>query len=358
MPVEFGLWRIDGGPLRLVSSKLPDESRLETLLAQDISILGLGVMVIGRQVVTSWGKRIDLLAIDAEGDLYAIELKRDRTPRDVVAQALDYGSWVKDLGYEQIAGLFAEYSGGQALEQAFAERFGDAPPEALNEQHHLVIVASELDASTERIVTYLSAQHGVPVNVLFFRYFVDGGSEYLARTWLIEPSEAEAQTNATERKRKEPWNGQDFYVSFGSGEHRSWEDAVRYGFISGGQGRWYSKTLEALAPGHRVFVCIPGEGYVGVGTVKGTVQRVREFTVPLDGRETPILEAPLRAAAMDENVEDPEKSEYLVPVQWIRTLPREQAIWEKGMFANQNTACALRNRFTLERLTARFKLDE
>jgi hypothetical protein len=354
--VEFGLWRIDGGPVRLASSKLGDESRLETLLAQDISILGLGVMVVSRQVVTAWGKRIDLLAIDGEGDLYAIELKRDRTPREVVAQALDYGSWVKNIGYEEIAALFAEYSKGQPLEQAFADQFGDAPPEALNEQHHLVIVASELDASTERIVTYLSAEYGVPVNVLFFRYFVDGDHEYLARTWLIEPSEAESHSKVS--KGKEPWNGQDFYVSFGDGDHRSWEDAVGYGFVSGGQGRWYSKTLEALQPGHRVFACIPGEGYVGVGTVKGTVQRVRDFTVQIDGKELPILEAPLRAKDMSENSDDAERSEYLVPVAWQKTLPRGQAIWEKGMFANQNSACALRNRFTLERLTERFDLEE
>jgi RecB family endonuclease NucS len=43
-------------------------------------------MVIGRQVPTSYGKRIDLLAIDAGGDLHAIELKRDRTPREVSIQ--------------------------------------------------------------------------------------------------------------------------------------------------------------------------------------------------------------------------------------------------------------------------------
>ena len=46
-----------------------------------------------------------LLAVDAGGDLYAIELNRDRTPREVVAQVLDYGSWVKDLGHEDISAL-------------------------------------------------------------------------------------------------------------------------------------------------------------------------------------------------------------------------------------------------------------
>jgi hypothetical protein len=29
-----------------------------------------------------------------EGRIHVIELKRDRTPREVVAQILDYGSWV------------------------------------------------------------------------------------------------------------------------------------------------------------------------------------------------------------------------------------------------------------------------
>jgi RecB family endonuclease NucS len=42
--------------------------------------------------VTSYGKRIDILAIDAEGTLYVLELKRDQTPRGIVAQLLDYGS--------------------------------------------------------------------------------------------------------------------------------------------------------------------------------------------------------------------------------------------------------------------------
>src|SRR5689334_19925053 len=43
-----------------------------------------------------------------------------------------------------------------------------------------------------------------------------------------------------------------------------------------------------------------------------------------------------------------ETAEYIVPVEWIRTRPREQAIRQKGLFANQNSACELRNRSTLE----------
>jgi len=40
------------------------------------------------------------------------------------------------------------------------------------------------------------------------------------------------------------------------------------------------------------------------------------------------------------NADDPQKSEYVVPIEWVKTLPKEKAVWEKGMFANQHTACA------------------
>jgi hypothetical protein len=34
------------------------------------------------------------------------------------------------------------------------------------------------------------------------------------------------------------------------------------------------------------------------------------------------------------------------------------AVWEKGMYANQNTVTKLRNKFTLDRLAERFEIVE
>ncbi len=96
MPVEFGIWRIEGAKTTPVTaSALANEATLEAILEADPSILGLDVLlVIGRQVITSFGKRIDLLCIDGDGTLFVIEVKKARTPREVVAQALDYGFWI------------------------------------------------------------------------------------------------------------------------------------------------------------------------------------------------------------------------------------------------------------------------
>lgn len=85
MPLEIGLWRVDGPPKRMATAPMPLESRLEELIEADPAILGEPLLFVGRQVPTTHGKYIDLLAVDAGGGLHVLELKRDRTPRDVVA---------------------------------------------------------------------------------------------------------------------------------------------------------------------------------------------------------------------------------------------------------------------------------
>lgn len=190
---------------------------------------------------------------------------------------------------------------------------------------------------------------------------VASANEYLTRTWLIDPGEAEAKASKSAgRKAQQPWNGRDFYVSFGDddGGGRSWEDARQYGFVSGGGGRWYSQTLSLLFPGARVFVNIPKSGYVGVGIVKETVVPVRDFKVRLDGKEMPILEAPLTGSSIGKHANDPEKSEYLVRIDWIKQVPKEDGHWEKGLFAVQHTSCRMRSRFTIERLAQHFGLED
>ncbi|WP_145028459.1 hypothetical protein [Paenibacillus sp. Y412MC10] len=61
---------------------------------------------------------------------------------------------------------------------------------------------------------------------------------------------------------------------------------------------------------------------------------------------------------MDKDVDDPDLCEYVVIVEWLKTVPKQEAIWEKGMFANQNSACKLSNQFTIERLAEHFQLEE
>src|SRR4051794_5074826 len=112
MSVEMAIWRMtDKGPKPLQSTRLDLEQRLEDMLVEDPRIIGTDLLVIGRQVATDHGGYIDILALDVDGRVHVLELKRDRTPRDVVAQTLDYGSWVKNLSLENIEQLHVDHDG-------------------------------------------------------------------------------------------------------------------------------------------------------------------------------------------------------------------------------------------------------
>ena len=314
-------------------------------------------MLIGRQEDTGVGGRIDLLAIAPDGALVLIELKRDKTPRDVVAQSLDYVSSVEKLRAEDIAAIYGRFAPSRNLGEDFQQRFGLALDEdSLNESHQIIIVASSLDASTERIVAYLS-ERDIPINLLCFQVFANGNEQLISRTWLLDPVKTQVSAAIMQDGPNEPWNG-EFYHSFGtcSGE-RAWDDAVKYGFICGGGDAWYSRTLQLLDPGDRVRVKIPGPGFVGLGRVTDRAQRDRDFMVNTPEGEVRFSEVPRNGHYHQQFADDEEKSEYSVPVHRLQTIPASQAIQEIGMFGNQNTVCKPTTpkwRSTVERLKTHF----
>lgn len=114
MPVKIAIWGVAKEPLRLQDASLPTERLLEDMIVHEPRILSDEWMLIGRQVATDRGP-LDILAIAPDGTLVLIELKRERTPRDVVAQALDYAGWVEKLSAEQIADIFSRFSNGKGL---------------------------------------------------------------------------------------------------------------------------------------------------------------------------------------------------------------------------------------------------
>jgi hypothetical protein len=106
---------------------------------------------------------------------------------------------------------------------------------------------------------------------------------------------------------------------------------------------------------------VPALGFVGVGRVTGARQSVLELKVKTPTGEVPILEAQTEGNyAQDAN--DPLKSEYFVPVNWLQTVPLKQAVYEIGLFGNQNTVCqptTPRWRYTVDRLKGIFtKFDQ
>lgn len=347
------LWSIGSEGLRVLSTeRLNSEDRLEGWLEADIGLLSDDLLIIGRQVSTAHGGRIDLLGINSEGAVSIIELKRDKTPRDIVAQVLDYASWVRRLDTPKIHEIGNAYWKAKSKNfiDVFQDKFDRFPPEPLNASHSMIIVASSLDSASQRIVEYLSQEHDIGINTAFFTIFSDGERQYLSADWLMDQEEV---VERTERKVRAPWTGFK-YVNAGESENRSWSDMRRYGFVAAGHGpRWSRQLVERLEPDDTVYVYQKSAGYVGFGRVLGKAMMARDFLV--DGK--PLLECDLDQPGFKHHYDDPELSEYVVPVEWHKTFSVAEAKTFPGVFASQHVVCRLSDPATLSFLETAFHKD-
>src|SRR5215210_6119605 len=94
------IWKItDQGPIRIPETKLKQEKlleeKLEDWVVRDPSLLGEPLMIIGRQVIIPDVKdRLDILALDPQGNAVIVELKRGELSNPVDMQALRYASYI------------------------------------------------------------------------------------------------------------------------------------------------------------------------------------------------------------------------------------------------------------------------
>ncbi|MXZ29741.1 MAG: DUF91 domain-containing protein [Acidimicrobiia bacterium] len=259
--------------------------------------------------------------------------------------------------------IYQDNGGGETrLDEAFAEHFGGPLPDVVNAEQQFTIVASELDPASDRIIEFLAESYDVPINAVFFRHFADGGHEYLARTWLLDPHQVGDKAARPSRRKLRPWNGRDFYVILGRAEPGDprWPIAHKYGFLNAGGGSWYWKPLRNLKPGHRVFAYVGGAGYVGIGQVTGKVIPARDAEVEIEGRRQPLLDQPDVSEAWKQGAvsEDSQVTEMVVPVEWLAARPVEEAFRKQGLFASQLTACKLYDEHTIKTVEAAFGLNE
>jgi Endonuclease NucS len=328
----IGLWAVSDGQLKKVAPRQVDrERRLEDWIESNPDILGERFLLVGRQVQTAYGGIIDLLALDSEGRSVIIELKRGRTPRDIVAQGIDYASWVAVLSDAEIRDRVARIT-GQSFSEAYQRRFG-APrsPEQLNTQQRILIVATDVDDATSRIIQHLTTRYGIDINVVALSYFNTGEQELLARTWVVGPAELAARIDAhgseVVAEAERAWTGL-WHVNVGAHSDdmigRNWSDMRRYGFLSAGQGYKWRDEIGRLSVGDRVFAYLNGSGYVGAGIVTQGAVHAFAFTPP--GFDTRLEELPLKSRGWFVNSDDMDMCEWMVAVNWLKTVDPQDGV--------------------------------
>jgi hypothetical protein len=145
-----------------------------------------------------------------------------------------------------------------------------------------------------------------------------------------------------------------YYVNIGQGKHRCWSDCKEFGFLSAGQDKKWSDQIRKLEPGDVIVAYLKSHGYVGIGRVIEKAVKINDFKI-----EGNLLNHfHLKEPNIFEN-NDNEKSEYLVKVEWIKSVDSKDAKWKSkaGLFTIQAIKASLQGqRITREFLEREFNI--
>jgi len=141
-----------------------------------------------------------------------------------------------------------------------------------------------------------------------------------------------------------------YYVNVGEDDSRDWNDCMNYNFLcAGGDPKWRD-PLKRLVIGDIVVAYLKGKGYVGIGKITSTIQKVIDFKT-IDGTKLIEFKNSLVQPDIFLNCHDDDLSQYLVGVDWIKIRTKNNAVSVKGkkLYTTQHIVASLLNQsFTLD----------
>lgn len=211
------MWKVEGDRcVRIGETSLKQEKFLEEHLEDWIittpEILGEPLFVIGRQVLIPDVKdKIDILALDVEGNTVIVELKRGRLKDPAEIQALRYASYVAKWSFTDIERQANGYRKqkdpafdfNQAWEEYCAER-GVEAVEELNREQRIILVGSGVRDKVGSVALWLR-QHNIDITVIDLAFYREGSSLILQAQVIIPPPVSPGATTGTLREQREPW---------------------------------------------------------------------------------------------------------------------------------------------------------
>ncbi len=258
---------------RVASDLELTEKDLENWMAENPELL-FGrekVLVISQSV--SGQSMADILALDADGCLVIVEIKRDWSDRATVGQLLEYAAAMVGHSHDDLEDLHKRYwtrragvSGYKTLLERFREltddpRLDESVIPRRERGHRICIVAPRSDEGLLKIVDWLEG-YGVPISFLpFTLHACQDDAEVLLEIEPLSPMPSVSADTVT------GWQGDWF---FNTNETHA-RDAYRKMFAQGVIGIYGyengSANLTGGIEGQRVFAYVNRKGILGVGDI-------------------------------------------------------------------------------------------
>jgi len=208
----------------------------------------------------------DMLAVDSQGALIVIEIKRHGSDRSTLGQLLDYGARLSSWKYDDFNLRWLAYSNSKkGLFEEFKDfvENQDFDPDDFLRDRRLFILASSADDGMKRIIAWLRDTYGVPIDFIPFQFYEDNGQVLLEIEKIdIKPLGARGGVSSS-------WTGDWFFNTNETYCKDAYKKMLDQGVIAvfgypEGEGE---RLLNQPAADDRMFAYVNQRGIIAVGRI-------------------------------------------------------------------------------------------
>lgn len=192
------LWRItEKGPSKVKETKFKQEKlleeHLENWIANDPSILGEPLLIFGRQVIIPDTKdRLDLLAVDPNGSIVVVELKRGQLKDPVDIQALRYASYLSKWRFQDFENVASNYFGKigdpefnfNYIFESFCSESGVDDIPDINADQRIIIVGSSVREKLGSVALWLR-DHNIDIKLIEVQAYKEEENLFIEPTTIV-----------------------------------------------------------------------------------------------------------------------------------------------------------------------------
>lgn len=190
------------------SNNVLERNHIEDWVIKNPEILGEELYILSNEYdkFNKTSERLDVLALDKQGNLVIIELKRDDSGKDVELQAIKYAAYCSTITVEEILNLNREYLKKEnthlPLEDVKKriENFIEASLDTISDRPRIIIVSREYRTEVTATVLWLR-KFGIDITCVKFTVYNLSDTEIgISSSILIPLPEAEEYIIRAEKK--------------------------------------------------------------------------------------------------------------------------------------------------------------
>ncbi len=175
--------------------RLQERRNIQQWVAANPTILGEDLLIIGKEFseFDKTNERPDLLAVDSDGKLVIIELKRDDSGADAYWQAIKYASYFQKTSAKEIVEILEGYDGSSTIEAETKLRrhLNKDDLNSLNNDQRIILVSHRFAPEVTSAALWLNGKSPKLITCVQLTPYQDGESMYVHANTIIPVPGAE-----------------------------------------------------------------------------------------------------------------------------------------------------------------------